>query len=207
MQLAEFLRGQAQEGRVALSFDEVERILGSPLPASASKLRVWWSNDKTHAQARYGWLSAGWVVEDVDLEKKVVVFRQAGWQPEATATDEAHVSKILSRYFGVNLHVGVRMKARLKSGGEIEESFDLASADGRVIGEVMRLSAGKVPAARFPAISESTWILEKIDADVKFIAFVGDPRVPRLWLERYRRLVDGVRFLYIGRDGKIEELA
>ncbi|MEM3463596.1 MAG: hypothetical protein QXL91_01910, partial [Candidatus Bathyarchaeia archaeon] len=61
VQLADFLKAQGAES-LALSFGEIERLLGSPLPPSARKLRVWWSNDATHAQAWHGWLQAGWRV-------------------------------------------------------------------------------------------------------------------------------------------------
>jgi hypothetical protein len=57
-QLADYLEGLVGD-RAVLSFSEVERLIGSPLPASARKLRTWWSNDATHSQARRGWLSAG----------------------------------------------------------------------------------------------------------------------------------------------------
>ena len=50
---------------VTLSFAEIERILGAPLPASAKSHRAWWGNQKdskTRPQA-HAWLSAGVVVE------------------------------------------------------------------------------------------------------------------------------------------------
>ena len=40
------------------TFDEIEAILGSPLPRSARKHRPWWSNGG-HSQAK-AWLAAGW---------------------------------------------------------------------------------------------------------------------------------------------------
>jgi hypothetical protein len=52
---------------VTLSFAEIERILGAPLPASARSHRAWWGNQKdskTRPQA-HAWLSAGFVVDTV----------------------------------------------------------------------------------------------------------------------------------------------
>ena len=53
---------------VTISFAELERILGAPLPESASNYRAWWGNQKdskTRAQA-HAWLSAGFVVDSVN---------------------------------------------------------------------------------------------------------------------------------------------
>lgn len=78
----------------------------------------------------------------------------------------------------------------------------LYGGDGRIIREVMYLSAGETPTARFPAIFEHVWILEKIlSADEKFIVFGDDVLVPRLWLEKYGKLVKGVKFYYVSGDG------
>jgi hypothetical protein len=54
--------------QVTLSFAEIERILGAPLPASAKSHRAWWGNQKdskTRPQA-HSWLSAGFVVDTVN---------------------------------------------------------------------------------------------------------------------------------------------
>jgi len=56
---------------VTLSFSELERILGAPLPASASTHRPWWGNQKnskSRPQA-HAWLSAGFVVDAVNQER------------------------------------------------------------------------------------------------------------------------------------------
>ena len=51
---------------VTLSFADVERILGRPLPPSARKHRAWWANSPSQTLARQ-WLAAGWKAEMVDL--------------------------------------------------------------------------------------------------------------------------------------------
>lgn len=51
-----------------LSFSEIERILGAPLPESATIHRSWWGNQKdskTRPEA-HAWLSAGFLVDAVN---------------------------------------------------------------------------------------------------------------------------------------------
>ena len=62
----------------ALTFAEVEAILGRPLPPTASAERAWnwWTNDPGHSQADYGWLAAGWQVAGVDRGRQTVTFRK-----------------------------------------------------------------------------------------------------------------------------------
>lgn len=58
-------------------FAEVERILGSALPASARMHQAWWSNDASpgrHSRAR---LEAGWHTEAVNLVERTLTFRRA----------------------------------------------------------------------------------------------------------------------------------
>ena len=54
-----------------LSFDEITKVMGAPLPKSAYDHRAWWANTESHSQA-LAWISAGWKVDGVDLDKKVI---------------------------------------------------------------------------------------------------------------------------------------
>ena len=63
--LRQYLEHQQGE-RLTLSFSEVEKIIGAPLPHSAKTHRAWWANDSTHVHANE-WLTAGWRTEDVSL--------------------------------------------------------------------------------------------------------------------------------------------
>lgn len=60
-----------------LSFEQVEGILGRPLPASARRHRSWWSNGSsgTHSHAA-AWTGVGWVVDSVDFTTGTVRFRR-----------------------------------------------------------------------------------------------------------------------------------
>lgn len=76
--LTEFLRLQAKE-RVRMTFAEIERIVGCKLPQSAVEHRAWWSNNPSNSVMTKAWLNAGYRSEQVDMEKRKLVFtRSAG---------------------------------------------------------------------------------------------------------------------------------
>jgi hypothetical protein len=56
---------------VALSFEQIERIINAKLPPSAYQYPQWWENEKegNHVNAR-AWANAGWKVESVDFNRK-----------------------------------------------------------------------------------------------------------------------------------------
>jgi hypothetical protein len=60
---------------IHLSFGEIERIIGGPLPASARRHRPWWANERSgshvHASA---WMGAGRRTTNVDLTTAAVDF-------------------------------------------------------------------------------------------------------------------------------------
>ena len=73
--LGAYLAGQPGP-TCALSFREVEALLGRPLPPVAGTRRPWWSNHHSHPQAYHGWLAAGWRVASVDVRGQRVTFRK-----------------------------------------------------------------------------------------------------------------------------------
>ncbi len=72
--LRSYLESQSDRN-VTLSFDQLERILGFELPASASRHRPWWANEREgqHSHAR-SWMGCGWRVSYVDLHARRVEF-------------------------------------------------------------------------------------------------------------------------------------
>ena len=74
--LDEWFRKQpAPTEQIELTFDEVEAILGTPLPKSATKLTTWWSNVQPKVQShRTAWLNHGWMVTEFDLRATWVRF-------------------------------------------------------------------------------------------------------------------------------------
>jgi hypothetical protein len=61
----------ASQKEVALSFEQIEDILKSKLPASAYEDQRWWEHETegNHVNKR-AWANAGWKVESVDVNRK-----------------------------------------------------------------------------------------------------------------------------------------
>jgi CBS domain-containing protein len=77
--LQKWLQEQKEAGETSLriGFEEIEEILQDSLPSSAKTHRSWWANEySSHVQAM-AWLNSGWLVDDADLEKGEIVFRQS----------------------------------------------------------------------------------------------------------------------------------
>lgn len=193
--------------RVVLTFEEIESILESKLPDSARIYREWWGNDAHHTQARNGWLAAGWKVISVDFSSETVEFSKIGSpghgldDVEGIRNDSSKTSwkefesiarGVMSKYFGVEL------KERRIPGHP--KTFDLVSEDGRIVGDAKFLTmvrGERIPPAKFMEISGHVWMLEKVDAERKFLVFGNDIRVPKEWLKRFGRFVEGVEFFFI----------
>jgi hypothetical protein len=73
--LGEYLKMQGKE-LVPMTFAEIERVTGVKLPPSASKHRPWWSNNPRNSVMTKIWLNAGYESEQVDMEKRKLVFRR-----------------------------------------------------------------------------------------------------------------------------------
>jgi hypothetical protein len=73
--LGTYLRTQKSE-EVPLSFQDIERITGEPLPRSAHKHRPWWSNNPDNSTMTKIWLNAGFKTERVDMAGAKLVFRR-----------------------------------------------------------------------------------------------------------------------------------
>jgi len=74
--LREYLASKANfSERIRLSFRRIEEIMGDRLPQSAFNDPKWWSNrpGRSHSES---WLSVGWMVEEINLEKREVIFRR-----------------------------------------------------------------------------------------------------------------------------------
>lgn len=74
--LTEFLRKQRNE-RVAVTFAEIERVVGFKLPRSATEHRAWWSNNPSNSVMTKAWLEAGFQSEEVDMEGRKLVFARS----------------------------------------------------------------------------------------------------------------------------------
>ncbi len=59
-----------------ITFKDIEKIINTPLPASAYQYRAWWSNNPSNSVMTKAWLDAGWMSSDVDLAGQKLVFRR-----------------------------------------------------------------------------------------------------------------------------------
>jgi len=77
--LEEWIRNQpTTPEQIELTFDQVEAILESPLPKSATKLTTWWTNIQPKIQShRTAWLNNGWKVSEFDQQARWVKFVRA----------------------------------------------------------------------------------------------------------------------------------
>lgn len=60
---------------VAMSFDQIEKLLGQPLPSSKVS-RSFWSNNPDNNVMTREWLAAGFLAESVDVKGGKLVFRR-----------------------------------------------------------------------------------------------------------------------------------
>lgn len=77
--LYEYLKAAnpGRQDRIELTFDQVETILGTPLPASARRSRAWWANSRAANRVQAAaWMEAGYHVRSVDLGQERVVFER-----------------------------------------------------------------------------------------------------------------------------------
>ena len=73
-----FSKRPATAKQIELTFDQVEAILGAPLPKSATRLTTWWTNVQPKIQShRTAWLNHGWMVTEFDLQARRVKFVRA----------------------------------------------------------------------------------------------------------------------------------
>lgn len=68
---------------ITFRFDEIEKIIGHQLPATARQHRSWWANDSVgHVQSRQ-WLNAGWNVTRLNVSEEIVTFVRMADRQEA----------------------------------------------------------------------------------------------------------------------------
>ena len=91
------------------SLDEIQQVLGIPLPDSAFQYPAWWAN-QGRAQS-LAWESAAWKTKRVDLPNGRVTFVYVGDQPDRQIPEGRDVRKLtigeakagLAATFGVSV--------------------------------------------------------------------------------------------------------
>lgn len=81
---------KATGSEITLTFDQIEQIIGTNLPPSASNHDEWWQNSTpgsdSHVQA-LAWMTTGWRKLRVDRPGRHVTFARAGSNPDAEALE------------------------------------------------------------------------------------------------------------------------
>ena len=96
------LASNAEE--VPLSFEEIEALLGAPLPPS-QKHPAWWSNNPSNNTMTRVWLAAGYRTERLDIEGGRIVFRRS---PKSTQMSGGVIERLQAALGGtVRLAPGV----------------------------------------------------------------------------------------------------
>jgi hypothetical protein len=102
--LKTFLQSNQTE-EVALSFREIEALLGIALPASR-QYPAWWSNNPSNNPMTKVWLDAGYRTERVNVEAGRVVFRRAqGHQGDDQAANGGNIVDRLQAALGGTVRV------------------------------------------------------------------------------------------------------
>jgi hypothetical protein len=71
--ITQYLSKRGQQ-RIPMSFQEVERLIGTPLPRSSRTYRAWWANNPTGHSVARAWADAGYRTEQVDMAAQRLVF-------------------------------------------------------------------------------------------------------------------------------------
>lgn len=88
--LSQYLR-KSGLNHVRMRFDEIEKVLGFPLPPSSRRHRAWWSNNPSNNVMTHAWIDAGYRTEDVDLEQRRLVFRRVALAERGFAEESAPI--------------------------------------------------------------------------------------------------------------------
>ncbi|MBV2147703.1 hypothetical protein KRZ98_05305 [Sphingobium sp. AS12] len=72
---------QQSGGHVTLTFADVEKIVGFPLPSSARKHGPWWTNSPSKGRHNEAWLAIGWETTDRNMKGQTITFQRSGAAP------------------------------------------------------------------------------------------------------------------------------
>jgi len=109
--------------------------------------------------------------------------------------------KTMSRYFNAELVE--------KNPKGFPKRFDMVSPNEDIVGDAKFLTLvrrTKTPPAKMMEICGHVWLLEKVDAKIRFLAFGNQRSVPEIWLKKYGSLVQNIEFYFIDAQGKVEKI-
>lgn len=107
----------------------------------------------------------------------------------------------------MSFHFGVDLKERNPIG--IPKKFDMVSSDGTIVGDAKFLTlvnGKKLPPAKFMEIAGHAWLLEKTNANIRFLVFGNQREVAEWWLEKYGFLINNIDFYFLDESGKLDKI-
>jgi hypothetical protein len=124
--LKAFLTAQPAE-RVPMTFNEIEKLVGAPLPKS-KQYPAWWSNNPSNNTMTHVWLEAGFTTEQVDTVGERLVFRRVRSSGEPTGQKGAASTGSRPNEPGLI----ARLQAALGGTVRFVEGFDPAEPTGEI---------------------------------------------------------------------------
>ncbi len=146
----------------------------------------------------------GWFFKAIPASEEASEMLAEETVPEefpSSASFESLARKVFSRYYGTPLKPG--------SLPGIPKKWDLLSEDGTIVGDAKYytlVGGSSLPPAKFSTIAEHVWLLEKTNAQTKFLVFGNQIEVPQRWLARYGKLVSDISFFFLDHEGNITPL-
>lgn len=122
--LGNFLSSQRTDA-VPMTFREIERVTGAPLPRS-KKYPAWWSNNTSNNVMTKVWLDAGFRTEQVDIGGERLVFRRVRPASTTSLPPAAPGLSEFSRNFRPKEPQPVSLFGALKGTFSIEASWNPA---------------------------------------------------------------------------------
>jgi len=113
---------------------------------------------------------------------------------------ENHARHFLSQHWHITLR-----KKQVAITPTFEKEFDLVSDDSTYVGDAKYYMFLDDPGAQWSAIAEYVWLLEKVNAQKKFMVFGKQKETARQWLDKHRSLVQNIKFYFLS-DNDLEEL-
>lgn len=111
-------------------------------------------------------------------------------------TDWRSFEDYARRYFSDLWSVDLQQRS-VPINDQVSWKFDLVSPEFTIVGDAKWMKNIKVPAAKWQAIAEYIWLLQKIKAGRVFMVFGQDREVAERYLKRVRSLTHPVEFYFL----------
>lgn len=120
--LGDYLKRQRGD-LVPMTFAEIEKVTRSKLPASA-RYRAWWSNNDFNSVLTKVWRDAGFKSEQVDMNKRKLIFRRVAGAKAGSETAQAAGEKPFHLAYGF-----MKGLVRIMPGTDLTQPADPQWAD------------------------------------------------------------------------------